>query len=479
MPLSNRRLTALWLVVFLLNPVAPGQVTCDEFSLIATPQQRGQALSLRISSDLPDDTTLFLTASRSYTKAGDAETYSESYIASRFLLGDLRQDNLFNTSDILWERAIRHRQSLLSMIESPFQVARISEEVRIRAFIIGDQTDPRFGDQNEHLTGGAVVRSSAGYNTAQQEVLLQMPLKNSTPNELPSMQVHSFQLEKDRKYRLQNRCEFPASRADTTRNHGIRYLESSDIVHILKIDETGPSPWYLVDAFSAHSEELGTGWLSARSLIEHGAAEYHEPRPSPKASNYELVGPTRDVSFGNTRRYTTRIVVPLHLSRDEIETILREVTMDLYKKKARPKAISVFAYMPGDNTEWTYTVAMSEYAPNGVWADARKPDPMAFSFKFGTSYFDICALSIRLVTGETVRLIPTVGHPVLIAESFDDWSDAGLIAALPDEAEAEIVDVRFRAIGANTYSMWARVKTNTSNGLIEGWVRHKDIAFVP
>lgn len=192
--------------------------------------------------------------------------------------------------------------------------------------------------------------------------------------------------------------------------------------------------------------------------------------------SYRQLGGVEDLSHAKAKRLSFRIEVPLHRTRKEIEATLKKSVLDLYKKRqSRPKAISVFAYMPGDDFESAFTVGKAIYAPNGKWEDATKRGTMKFSFDIGTVYFDVSKLTEQFASGTQTQLKSPDSNFVRISQSTDDWSDRKMVASVPEGTLVEIMDHKVLAYTSGFYEIWFRVQLKQHGKKIEGWVRQNNI----
>lgn len=89
-----------------------------------------------------------------------------------------------------------------------------------------------------------------------------------------------------------------------------------------------------------------------------------------KAPPFEIVT-RRDVSVSTTKRYSLAIVVAPGIDKPAVQAVMEQATKELADRE-RVNAITTFVYDRKGDADSVYTIAKSEWAPGGVWADAGK-----------------------------------------------------------------------------------------------------------
>ncbi|MCZ6835375.1 MAG: hypothetical protein O7G85_06330 [Planctomycetota bacterium] len=474
----STKLQTLWLVIvtsMFLNTIASAQVRCDQFDVVV--KLNGHTLTLSLETDLPDETTLMVSVDRLYWQNGSEDAYFGSYISGRFTVGEWRQPRHVEVNDDVWHREVKDRKRLMALLGEPFKVRKIAEEIEADFTVPVNQKDPRFGRRNEKLSGSKVITSSSGLRIIEATKQIHLPLGSAADTANKRMPVHAYNLEKGKKYRLTSRVPLmPRREGKDVQDLGqVRQLDDGDVIEVLEKDESGTNPWYHVNADGKSGQRIGSGWINSKALLRQELWESEDAKNKTHDS-YIMLGEVRDVSYANVKRLSIRIELPLSRTHEQVKATIRKAALDLYKKEGRrPKAINVFAYMPGDDHEMAYTVGKADYAPNGKWEDASKRAPMKFSIEIGTVYFEVSKLYERFGPGTKIRLRSSSGDLIQLSQSTDDWSEHQIVAHIPPKTSAEIVDRKVWAITSTSFMIWYRVKVQYNGQEITGWVRRKNV----
>ncbi len=140
-------------VTFITNTVN-AQVVCNKFKLVT--KVTGSTLDLSLDTDLPDNTVVMVSVSRSYLEKGNTATYSADYFSEKSTVGKWKSKHRISVDSGKWKSALREKQEKMSRLGLGFDVASISEKITARMVAPINQPDPRFGKQNSKLTGKAV-----------------------------------------------------------------------------------------------------------------------------------------------------------------------------------------------------------------------------------------------------------------------------------------------------------------------------------
>jgi len=101
--------------------------------------------------------------------------------------------------------------------------------------------------------------------------------------------------------------------------------------------------------------------------------------PSDFRSSYTVVEERRK-DFGATPRLVIDVTLPKGLPSDVIEANMKHAAWSAWKKSSdkgtRLGAVGVFAYKPGDERGWGYTVGKADFTPTGKWEDANPKIPV-------------------------------------------------------------------------------------------------------
>jgi hypothetical protein len=189
---------------------------------------------------------------------------------------------------------------------------------------------------------------------------------------------------------------------------------------------------------------------------------------STEKTSYKQVGEIEDFSYGKVGRYSIRIIVPLGRTKDEVRATLEKAVVGLKEKKRNAKAIMVFAYRPDDNPHSTFSVGRATIAPNGEWGKSATSDPMKITIELGELYFSNAATSIN--EGNNVNLKDPKGGTISLSREFGNWGDDYIIAIVPSNTPAVILERRAEAVGGSYELVRYKVKIMQGGFSKEGWV---------
>ena len=134
--------------------IAKVPIVCNEFKLVS--KVTGSTLELFVVTDLPDDTVVMVSVSRSYWEKGSPDEYSVDYLSEKSTIGKWKLKQNISIAGKKWENALKAKQEAMSGIGFGFDVANISDKIEVRMVVPINQSNPIFGKQNSNLTGRAV-----------------------------------------------------------------------------------------------------------------------------------------------------------------------------------------------------------------------------------------------------------------------------------------------------------------------------------
>lgn len=416
---------------------------------------------------------------RLYWHTGSDTAYVESYFSERSTVGAWRESRTLKIDDDGWREKIARTQRIFAAAGDPFTVDRIDDDVEVSFTVPVNQKDPRFGSRNEKLTGSKV--ETGRLRVVREEVAVKLPFGMTEDEVNVETPIHAYNMEIGKSYRIEiERVPLMPSRQslDLEDLDRVQQLRGRMAFDVLDRDESGIVPWYRVRVTTDVDREAVEGWVNSTALLqaEIWTEGVHE---AGAVDSYRELS-IDDVSYANVKRYTVKIEIPIGRTRDQVESTLRRAASTVYERKRRPSALSVFAYMPGDDHEGAYTVGKVDYAPNGRWEDAGKRGQMRYRFDIGDAYEEISRLVSEFQAGTTVRLkAPVLGDGVSLFRDSDGWEMVRELGSLPDDSIGEIVEAKFVTIGANDVMGSIRISTERRGRRVLGWVRMNHVEVVP
>jgi hypothetical protein len=210
------------------------------------------------------------------------------------------------------------------------------------------------------------------------------------------------------------------------------------------------------------------------SMAMAGCGEPGSPQansfPSERTSYTQAAVPENS-SYGRVSRSSSRIVVPLGRTREELAATLEQVARKLAAETGAD-AVMVFAYRDGDSPSGFYSAGRAIYAPNGKWEDADTGGPMRVQVDLNELYF--APPITHAVVGDTVSLVSSYDDQVAISKEYGAWGDEDIVARVANGARAVVLEHRSEPMGDHEFMRY-HIRTLPPARQYEGWV-HKDQA---
>ena len=135
------------------------KVVCNKFNVQAT--LKDSKLTFSLDTDLPDNTKVMVSVCRLYWKSGSSKAYVISYHQTKSSVGALRYLSMVKLDDDRWSLDLQKKQKLLAKMGEPFEISRISDDVKIDLTVPINQDNPAFGHRNKNLVGPMVTDSGS------------------------------------------------------------------------------------------------------------------------------------------------------------------------------------------------------------------------------------------------------------------------------------------------------------------------------
>ena len=262
-----RKYVLMVIAVIFLHPLnASAEITCNKFKIASA--VHGNSLDLSLNTDLPDNTVLMVTVSRSYYEKGNSAEYSVDYFNEKSTVGRWRTTKRIALDNEKWISGLRTKQKDMSRLGLGFEVAKISDTVTVRMVVPINQPDSRFGKDNAKLSGKAV--KTEFFRIVEDELKIDYPLKKSLTRvgAIPSLDPRK--LEVGRTYRLSERTPLmpqldPPDPLEALKH--VKYITGGGTIKITEVAREGGTPWYRVEAKSANGRRMGNGWVNSTALL--------------------------------------------------------------------------------------------------------------------------------------------------------------------------------------------------------------------
>ena len=242
------------------------QIVCDKFELVT--KVTGSTLDLSVDTDLPDNAVVMVNVSRSYLEKGNSATYSADYFSEKSTIGKWKSEHSISIASEDWKTALRAKQEEMSRLGLGFDVAFISDKIRVRMVVPINQPDPKFGDRNQNLTGKAV--RTKGIRVVEDEIEIDYPLNAPPVGESPFPSLNPLELEIGQACVVSKQTPLMPSHSPADPIAAIQQMKQipkGGGFKVLEVYKEKNNPWYKVTAFDQSTEAIGTGWINSTALL--------------------------------------------------------------------------------------------------------------------------------------------------------------------------------------------------------------------
>ena len=256
----------LILAITFIARTADAQVVCNKFKLVT--KVKGSTLDLSVDTELPDNTVVMVSVSRSYLEKGNPDIYSVDYFSEKSTVGKWKSRHKIFVDSEEWKSSLRTKQQKMSRLGLGFDVASISDKISVRMIVPINQPDPRFGELNSKLTGKAVT--TTGLRVVEDEIELNYPLESPPVGKSPFPSLNPLELEIGQTYILSEQTPLMPSHSPVDPIAALQKMKQIPKGGVFKVLETFKkrgNPWYKVVAFDQRKKRIGTGWINSTALI--------------------------------------------------------------------------------------------------------------------------------------------------------------------------------------------------------------------
>jgi len=255
------------------------QVACNKFKLVT--KVTDSTLDLSVDTDLPDNTVVMVSVSRSYLEKGSPDRYSVDYFSEKSTIGKWKLKHRISIDSEKWKTALRTKQEKLSRVGLGFDVAFISDNITVHMVVPINQPDPRFGERNSNLTGKAVTMASKGGRTitgkvvgpmyvVEDEITIDYPLGSPPVGKSPFPRLNPLELENGQAYIVSKQTSLMPSLSPVDPMAAIQQMKQipkGGVFKVLESVKKRNTPWYKVIALSQEKQLIGTGWINSTALL--------------------------------------------------------------------------------------------------------------------------------------------------------------------------------------------------------------------
>ncbi len=148
-------------------------IICDKFEVIT--KLTGSKLNLYLITDLPSNTDLMVSISRTYLEKGSSIVYGVDYFTEKSTVGAWKESKTISLKNDLWMKELKEKQVKLKPLGLGFEVGSINKKISVDFTVPINQTDSKFGKWNSNLKGKAITKEG-NWNLIRNEIELDYPL---------------------------------------------------------------------------------------------------------------------------------------------------------------------------------------------------------------------------------------------------------------------------------------------------------------
>jgi hypothetical protein len=259
----KRYLSSILLLLFFCRPTF-GQITCDVFEIDS--ELNGKNLSVSLNTDLPDNTILMVSISRSYWEEGNLSEYSIDYYSDRTTVGEWKNEHSISVDNTKWENDLQDKQKEMAPLGLGFDVDRISDSLVVRMVVPINQSNPKFGNRNSNLTGKKV--NTSGLRTVSSEKSIYYTMdgivskKSKFADPLSLKNGESYSISKKTPLMSEFDPSDPMAALENTKE-----IPKGNLIKVISTKKKANHPWYEVEVYNSSGNLLGKGWINSQALM--------------------------------------------------------------------------------------------------------------------------------------------------------------------------------------------------------------------
>ena len=301
------KLVAASIAAAVATTAAVAGVVCNTFEMKY--KVSGKTLELSLDTDLPDNSVLMVSVSRSYREAGTSTRYSHDYFSERSTVGKWRRTQKISIDSDEWTASFRQKQKELSRVGLGFEVASISDKITISMVVPVNQPNPDFGERNADLSGKAVQTSRFGLRVAEKEVEIESPLdpRQAEDKVLPSLEPGALAIGVT--YVVSRGTPLMPSHSPSDPLEAIKNMKQvpeDGSFKVLEVYRKDTTPWYRATATGKDGESLGMGWINSTALVGQ-ALEVIKDKPVVIVLKHKETGETIEGTLTKQRVNNLRV----------------------------------------------------------------------------------------------------------------------------------------------------------------------------
>lgn len=206
------------------------------------------SLEVILDTNLPEETVVMISVSRSYKEKGSTQAYSLDYLSEESDVRKWRSKQIIPIETGKWLQSLKAKQEQMSRIGLGFDVGSISDKIDLR--LVVPATDP------------------AGFRVAAEEI--DYPIGSALKELSPLPSLDPLNLDLGQRYLLSKETPLMPSHDPDRPLEALKKMKripNNGTFEVLEKIEKASSNWYRVNAFTSDGIQFGTGWINSTALL--------------------------------------------------------------------------------------------------------------------------------------------------------------------------------------------------------------------
>lgn len=259
-----KNLISLIILMLFLCLSAFGQVKCDVFKVNG--KLNDNHLSVSLTTDLPNNTDIMVSVSRSYWNDGDTTEYEREYFSEKSTVQKWRVKHVLVINNNNWIKGLNNNQKALMSSGLSSNVRKISDSLNIDIIVPVIQSNPKFGKGNSKLIGKKV--STSFLRTVEGDTNIYYPINKKLSKE--SKFANPLDLKNSKIYMLSKKTPIMPSylpKNPISALSKMKYLSANGMVKLISKKKVDNIIWYKVYMINRSDKIIGIGWINSMALM--------------------------------------------------------------------------------------------------------------------------------------------------------------------------------------------------------------------
>jgi len=211
----------------------------------------GNGIETILKTDLPDNTNIIISVSRSYWEKGNESEYSLDYFTEKSTVEKWKKNQIIPVNESKWKSNLAEKQKEMAKSGLGFNVQKISDSIEISVIIpFSDKFYPKFKEK--------------GMNDFESK--FKLPIGGKV--EKKSKYENYLSLKKGETYSISKKTPLmPEFEPSLKSIENVINLTPESQIKIYSIRKKNNTIWYKVNAKNMKSGKMNKGWINSIALI--------------------------------------------------------------------------------------------------------------------------------------------------------------------------------------------------------------------